>query len=109
MFRYMEALAWTLECIVAHRLDKIIIAGEDAVLMNVIERPKARPSYTSVFQEMEIFLCKVSCWKSKIETRSFNRSAYLIAESATRARWYQAYVARGAPLWLSSLVSFEIV
>lgn len=42
MFRYLEALAWTLECIVAHRLDKIIIAGEDAVLTKVIERPKSK-------------------------------------------------------------------
>lgn len=103
------ALVWTLECMAAHRVGKVIIAGEDAVFMKVIERPKAWPSFTHTYQKMENFLCKFRCWKSKVETRSSNRCAFLIADSASRIRWYQSYVARGGPLWISSLLSYEKV
>lgn len=77
-----KALEWTLECMIVHRIDKVIIASEDAVLLKVIERPKAWPSFTSIYQKMKIFLDKLTCWKSKIESRSANRCAFLIAESA---------------------------
>ncbi|KAG2331620.1 hypothetical protein Bca52824_002800 [Brassica carinata] len=104
-----KALAWTLECMVAHKFDKLIIAGEDAVLLKVLERPKAWPSFTSTYQKLENFLCKFCCWKIKVESRSSNRCAFLIAESASRDRWYQSYVAKGAPLWILSLLRSEKV
>lgn len=44
-----KALAWTLECMIAHKVDNVIIAGEDVVLMKVIERPKSWPSFTSIY------------------------------------------------------------
>ncbi|KAH0914595.1 hypothetical protein HID58_029041, partial [Brassica napus] len=102
-----KALVWTLECMVEHRLDNLIIAGEDAVLLKVIERPRAWPSLTSVVHKLENFLCRFGCWKSKVKTRSSNRCAYLIADSASKSRWFQSYVARGAPFWISSIVAFE--
>ena len=101
------ALAWTLECMVAHKLDNVIIACEDVVLMKVIERPKAWPSFTSIYQKMKNFLSKFRCWKSIVESRSSNRCAFLIADSATTDRFYQSYVARGVPLWIESLVASE--
>ena len=104
-----KALAWKLECMVAYKLDNVIIAGEDTVLMKVIERPKAWASFTSIYQKMKNFLCKFRCWKSKVELRSSNRCAFFIADSATTDRLYQSYVARGAPLWITSLVSSEKV
>ena len=93
----------------AHKVNNIIIAGEDAVLMKVIERPKAWPSFTSIYQKMENFLGKFRCWKTKVESRSFNRCAFFIADSASTDRWYQSYVARGAPLWIASIISSEKV
>lgn len=105
----LQALVWTLDCMAAHRFDKIILAGEDVVLMKVIERPKAWPSFTSVYLELKNFLGKFDCWKSKLESRSSNRCAYLMAESATTIQWNQSYVATSAPGWLLTLISFEKV
>lgn len=102
-----QALQWTLQCLVIHQVDNVIIAGEDPLLLKVMERPKAWPSFTSLSQKLEIFLCKFGCWKSKVESRSANRCAFLIADSAVQDRWYQSYVASGAPLWISSLLSAE--
>lgn len=104
-----KALKWTLECMVTHHVDRVIIAGKDAVLMKVIERPKAWPSFTSIAQQMEKFLCKFSCWKSKVESRSANKCAFLIADSAVMDRCYQSYVASGAPFWISSIIACEKV
>lgn len=98
---------WTLECLITHRVDRIIIAGEDTVLLKVIERPKAWPSFTSISQKMRTFLDRFTSWKSSLETRSANRCAFLIADSAVMDRWYQSYVARGAPFWISSLLAYE--
>ena len=67
--------------------------------MKVIERPKAWPSFTFIYQKMEIFLDKFTCWKSKIESRSANRCAFLVAESAVMDRCVAGWEA-GSMRWM---------
>lgn len=100
----MMALRWTLESMVSHRLDNIIVAGEDAVLLKVIERPRAWPSYTSEYHSLRTLLSRFSGWKSKVETRSSNRCAFLMAKSVLQLQWGQSYVARGDHGWLADLL-----
>lgn len=62
------------------------------MLLKVIERSKAWPSITSLSQKMRIFLDRFTSWKTSVETRSANRCAFLIADSAVvsilyRQRW----------------------
>ncbi|KAL0748021.1 hypothetical protein Bca101_030023 [Brassica carinata] len=100
----MIALCWTLESLAAHRLDNVIIAGEDATLLKVIERPRAWPSFTSEFHTLNMILNRFSGWKSKVESRSSNRCAFSIAKSAQQVQWGQSYVAIGAPRWLADVL-----
>lgn len=92
----MMALCWTLESMAYHNLDNVIIAGEDATLLKVIERPRAWPSFTSEYQSLRILLSRFSGWKNIVESRSSNRYAFFIAKSAQQVQWGQSYVARGA-------------
>lgn len=100
----MIALCWSLESMVSHRLDNIIIAGEDATLLKVIERPRAWPSFTSEFLTLKILLNHFTGWNCKVECRCSNRCAFSIAKSAQQLNWGQSYVARDAPRWLSRLL-----
>ena len=100
----MIALCWTLESLAAHRLDNVIIAGKDATLLKVIERPRAWPSFTSEFHTLNMILNRFSGWKSKVESRSSNRCAFSIAKSAQQVQWGQSYVAIGAPRWLADVL-----
>ncbi|KAF3496390.1 hypothetical protein DY000_02055696 [Brassica cretica] len=74
----MIALCWTLKSMAAHRLDNVIIAGEDATLLKVIERPRAWPSFTFEFQTLNILLNRFS---------GSNRCAFSMAESAQQVQW----------------------
>lgn len=91
----LQALVWTLDCMAAHRFDKIILAGED--LMKVIERPKAWPSFTSVYLELKNFLGKFDCWKRKLESRRSNRCAYLMGKVRRQSDGIN-------PMWLRVLL-----
>ncbi|XP_013631219.1 PREDICTED: uncharacterized protein LOC106336823 [Brassica oleracea var. oleracea] len=47
------ALCWTLESMASHRFDNVIFAGEEAVLLNVIDRPMVWPSFKFEFQILQ--------------------------------------------------------
>lgn len=103
----LKALCWTLESMAYHRFDNVIFAGEDAVLLKVIDRLMAWPSFKFELQSLQNFLSRIKRWKVKIELRCTNRCAFLIARSATLPQWGQSYVARSSPRWLSSIVADE--
>ncbi|KAF8087813.1 hypothetical protein N665_0566s0020 [Sinapis alba] len=103
----LKAPCWTLESLASHRFDKVLLAREDAVLLNVIDRSMAWPSFKFEFQTLWNFLSLINRWKVKVEVRTSNRCAFLIARSATLAQWRQSYVARSYPLWLGSILADE--
>ncbi|CAG7903771.1 unnamed protein product, partial [Brassica rapa] len=80
------------------------IAGEDATLLKVINRPRAWPSFTFESQKLNVLLSRINGWKTEVELRSSNRCAFAMAKSALQVQWGQSYVAIGAPGWLTDVL-----
>lgn len=102
-----QALLWTIESLSFHRVNRVIIAIDDATLPNVILRPKAWPNFTCQYVEIMVRLRKLEWWRMVKEERSTNRGAFLIAQSVTRGGFVQSYVAAGAPGWKVDLFRNE--
>ncbi|XP_018465308.1 uncharacterized protein LOC108836684 [Raphanus sativus] len=97
-------LYWSLELMVSHGIGKVIFAGEDATLLKALQRPRAWPSFLSMYHSVKPLLDSFRGWKCVIESRSSNRSAFAIAKSAHQPQWGQSYVSGGAPDWLGNLL-----
>lgn len=102
-----QGLLWTIECLRAHHVSRVIIAIDDATFPNVILRPKAWPSFTCQYVEIIGKLRELEWWRVIREDRSTNRRAFLIAQSVTKRGYSHFYVAAGAPHWLEETFQNE--
>lgn len=107
-----ECLVWALKSMYSHRFSKVIFDLEDAVLVGVVNRPQAWPSFS--FQAFTKFtllsLVKVfEDWSLVLVKPDSNRGADLIAQSVTGDGRFQSYVASSFPFWLGGLFANEKV
>lgn len=103
----LKAILWTIESMHSHKINKVIFGSEVSELVQVMQRPKAWPSYSYHFYEMHRLMKKIKECRLIFEHPSANRGAFLIAQSATRESLTQSYVAGGHPFWLQELFDFE--
>lgn len=96
-----QGLLWTVECLSAHHVNRVIIAIDDATFPNVILRPRAWPSFTCQYVEIIGRLRNLEWWRVIRKDRSINRGAFLIAQSVTKGCYNHSYVAAGVPHWLA--------
>ncbi|KAG7589319.1 Reverse transcriptase domain [Arabidopsis suecica] len=103
------SLVWAVESMRSHKLNKVVFAVEDGVLVGAVNRPKAWPSFR--FHSLEVLsVLKLLCdWRVVYELGTANRGASLIARSVTEDCRLHSYVARGFPFWLNGLFSSERV
>ncbi|KAF8105022.1 hypothetical protein N665_0164s0037 [Sinapis alba] len=87
-----QALLWTLDSMISHRLNHIIIALDDNTLTGMIMRPREWPNFKCYYVE---------------EDKLTNRGAFLIAQSVTKGEYLQSYVASAAPFWLQEFFENE--
>ncbi|CAA7047429.1 unnamed protein product [Microthlaspi erraticum] len=103
----LVCLSWTLESLVAHKVNRVFLAAESAELLKMLIRPKAWPSFKAHFLELRQFLVRIVEWRIEIVSRSENRGAFLIAQSALKESFCQSYVACSHPDWLHDLFVSE--
>lgn len=96
---------WALESMVCVNIHRVVFAGQEFDIMDMIERPKAWPSFK--FWSLSDQIRKVPFWRLLREQRFGNRGAFLIAKSVTTEDRRQSYVAAGYPFWLRGLFIFE--
>lgn len=103
------SIVWSVESMVSHKVSKVMFAVEDALLVGIINRPHAWPSFR--FQSSEILgvLCLLMDWSLVFEGSSANRGANLIAQSVTNDCRFHSYVATSFPLWLEDVFRNERV
>ncbi|KAG7590131.1 Reverse transcriptase zinc-binding domain [Arabidopsis suecica] len=101
-------LVWAVESMVSHRLCKVLFAVEDVVLVGVVNRPQAWPSYRFQSGEILSLLRSFEEWKLVVEDSSSNRGANMIAQSVTLECRLQSYVALSFPCWLWGVFNEEM-
>ncbi|KAF8110670.1 hypothetical protein N665_0080s0005 [Sinapis alba] len=102
-----QALLWTLDSMIAHRLNHIIIALDDNTLTGMIIRPREWPNFKCYYVEVMKRLAHIEWWRIMKEDKLTTREAFLIAQSVTKGEYLQSYVASGAPFWLQELFENE--
>lgn len=100
-------LLWGIECMIHHRVGKVIFAIQESSLVGAVNRPVAWPSFRFQTQEIQRLLGYVLEWKVLLEPVSANRGAVLIAQSVTNDVRFQSYVATGFPSWLKGVFDDE--
>lgn len=105
----LEALVWCIECIAAHRCNRVIFAIDDRDLTQMILRPKSWPNFKRENVLIRSMLGRIEWWKLVQEKRANNRGALLIAKSVTKGGQQQSYVAAGPPRWLLNCFENEEV
>ncbi|CAA7016071.1 unnamed protein product [Microthlaspi erraticum] len=100
-------LVWAIESMICHKMERVEFALEDAVLVGVVNRPQAWPSYSFHAAEILPLLSMISDWKVVLERASANRGASLIAKSVTSDCRLQSYVAISHPFWLNGVFADE--
>ncbi|KAG7589022.1 Zinc knuckle CX2CX4HX4C [Arabidopsis suecica] len=100
-------LQWGIHCMLAHRFTNVIFAFQDPVLVGVLNRPSAWPSFKFQEQELKVLLSQGLVWKMVLESSRTNRGASLIAQSVTSDFRLQSYVAVGFPSWLRGVFEDE--
>ncbi|KAF2555893.1 hypothetical protein F2Q68_00015985 [Brassica cretica] len=88
-----QGLLWTIECLRAHHVSRVIIAIDDAIFPNVILRPKAWPSFTCQYVGIIGRLRELERWRVIREDISTNRGVFFIAQSVTKGSYSHFYVA----------------
>ncbi|KAF8097481.1 hypothetical protein N665_0288s0014 [Sinapis alba] len=87
------AFLWATESMSSHRVNRVIMAVEDTTTMEMIQRPRAWPSFKRQIHEMMSRLAGIEWWRVTVEQRPTNRGAFLIAQSVTKELRTQSYVA----------------
>lgn len=103
----LTSITWAIDCMVSHKLSKVVFASEASDLVCALHRPKAWPSFSFQTSEIHHFLEKILEWKLVEEKVSANRGAALIAQSIVVDNRFQSYVATGFPLWLRHIFDVE--
>lgn len=96
-------------CNKSPRMERVIFALEDTVLVGVVNRPHAWPSFSFQASELLPLLSLIMEWKVVSERASANRGANLIAQSVTNDCRLQSYVAASHPFWLNGVFASERV
>nr|VDD40921.1 unnamed protein product [Brassica oleracea] len=102
-----QVLMWAIDSMVSHRLNRVIFAVDDDMIVGAVTRPKAWPSFKAMRADILFGLRKIEWWRFSKEMNSGNRSAFLIAQSVTRDLRLQSYVAAGYPFWLQGIFESE--
>ena len=98
---------WAIDSMVSHKVNMLIFAFDDEMIVGAIVRPKAWPSFKATGAEFLIKLRKIEVWRCLKEEKGKNRSAFLIAQSVTISRRFQSYVAAGYLFWLQDVFENE--
>lgn len=104
---HLKSLLWSMECMAAHRIDKVFFASDAANLVKALNNPSSWPNFWYHVSEMNRVLTGFEEWRMVLESRTVNKGAFLIAQSVTRENIWQSYIARGHPRWLADLFVSE--
>lgn len=96
---------WAIESMLSHKVNKVIFALEDLVMVGVMTRPQAWPSFNFQSSELLSLLGYFGDWKVVLEHSLANTGAQLIAQSVTNDCRMQSYVAISFPGWLANVFS----
>ncbi|VVB00038.1 unnamed protein product [Arabis nemorensis] len=100
---HLKSLLWSMECMCAHRLDKVIFASDAICMVMVINDPSGWPNFWYHVSEMNRVLIMFDDWSMVFESRTANRGDFLIAQSVTLQNFWQSYIPQGYPSWLAEL------
>ncbi|CAD5329073.1 unnamed protein product [Arabidopsis thaliana] len=103
------SIVWAVEGMVSHHVNRVVFGVEAAVLVGVLNRPHAWPSFRFQSSEILLALNGIAVWKVVLESVSSNRGANLIAQSVTKECRLQSYVAVSFPAWLLGVFRDERV
>jgi len=103
------SIVWAVESMVSHHVNRVVFGVEAAVLVGVLNRPQAWPSFRFQSSEILLALNGIAVWKVVLESVSSNRGANLIAQSVTKECRLQSYVAVSFPAWLLGVFRDERV
>ncbi|KAG2245087.1 hypothetical protein Bca52824_093071 [Brassica carinata] len=103
----LQVIMWAIESMASHKLNRVIFAFDDDMIVEAIMRPKAWPSFKAIGADIMFSLRKIEWWRLVKEAQNRNRGAFLIAISVTRNRRTQSYVAAGSSFWLQDLFDNE--
>ncbi|XP_009103405.1 uncharacterized protein LOC103829494 [Brassica rapa] len=87
----------------SHHVEKVIFEVESADLFGAVTKPKAWPAYRYQGTELRKALVGVQGWDFSVVSAKSNRCAHAIAQSVTKEKRHQSYVAMGNPQWLRDL------
>ncbi|KAF8077161.1 hypothetical protein N665_1059s0009 [Sinapis alba] len=68
----MRSLIWSIEIMKCHRLNKVIFALEDSMIVGMVTRPRAWPSFKSQTKEILYSLSKLEWWRLVMEEKITN-------------------------------------
>ncbi|CAN6990201.1 unnamed protein product, partial [Brassica rapa subsp. trilocularis] len=97
------SLMWATESMRSHHVKKVIFEVESADLFGAVTKPKAWPAYRYQGTELRKALVGVQGWDFSVVSAKSNRCAHAIAQSVTKEKRHQSYVAMGNPQWLRDL------
>ncbi|CAL9221313.1 unnamed protein product [Arabidopsis halleri] len=109
MEAHFLSIVWAIESMVSHRINRVIFGVESAVLVGVMNRPQAWPSFKYQSSEIMEVLKLVADWRVFLESVASNRGANLISQSVTKECRLQSYVASSFPSWLLGVFRDERV
>lgn len=73
--------------------------------MEAILNPTLAPLFCQIINSIKEALQSFMEWRLASIPPSSNRAATEIALTVTKDHWYQSYIARDGPFWLSDLLS----
>ncbi|KAG2264204.1 hypothetical protein Bca52824_071283 [Brassica carinata] len=76
-----QVLMWAIDSMVSHKLNRVIFAVDDDMIVGAVTRPKAWPSFKAMRADILFGLRKIE----------WNRGAFLIAQSVTRDQRLDLY------------------
>lgn len=103
----LSTLLWSVESLVSLRVEKIIIDTSSGALHSSLSQTNLPPLESELVAKIFSCLSSLKEWKIELTSVGCNKAATSIADSVTRDRRYQSYVASGGPTWLRSLLQLE--
>ncbi|CAA7058192.1 unnamed protein product [Microthlaspi erraticum] len=103
------ALCWAMESMNSHRMQRVVFELEDVVLIGVVNRPQAWPSFGFQAAELLLLLSELVDWRVVFGGIETNRGANLIAQSVTNDGRLHFYVTSCHPSWLNGVFESERV